>query len=123
MRLPITYALFWPERVESTFGRLEWSERRELTFEPPDTGRFPALGIAYEVARRGGTAPALFNAANETAVAAFLNRAIKFPMIVDIIRKVVESVEVVDRPTLGDILEADRRARGSARELLEKIAC
>jgi len=123
MRLPITYALFWPERVESTFGRLEWSERRELTFEPPDTGRFPALGIAYEVARRGGTAPALFNAANETAVAAFLNRAVKFPTIVDIIRKVVESVEVVDRPTLGDILEADRRARESARELLEKIAC
>lgn len=123
MRLPIAYALFWPDRPESSFGQIDWSELQQITFEKPDYKRFPILKLAYEVARTGGTAPAVFNAANETAVEAFLNEEIKFTEIADTIRETVEGVASVARPQLEDIIEADRRAREHARHTLEKIAC
>jgi 1-deoxy-D-xylulose-5-phosphate reductoisomerase len=123
MRLPITYALFWPERVESEFGRIDWSRPQTLNFEPPDLHRFPALKIAFEVSRTGGTAPAVFNAANEVAVDGFLKGSIRFTEIADIIRSTIESVSIISRPELEDILNADRMARQLARERMEKIAC
>ena len=68
MRLPITYALFWPDRVDSDYGHVDWNKMKDLTFEEPDLEKFPMLSLAYEAARQGGTAPAIFNAANEVAV-------------------------------------------------------
>ena len=122
MRLPITYALFWPERKASIFGQLDVSQLSRLDFEQPDFKRFPALKIAFEVADSGGTAPALYNAANEIAVEAFLNREMKFVQIPELIRDVVDTVDIVSSPTLDDILEADRQARESAREMIGKLA-
>ncbi len=123
MRLPIAYALFWPERVESDFGRLELSQLSELTFEMPDLERFPALRLAYEVAREGGTAPAVFNAANEVAVESFLNKSIGFADITGVVGQVMDKIEVVLKPNLGDILEADRSAREMATIMIGKLAC
>ncbi|MCP4685929.1 MAG: 1-deoxy-D-xylulose-5-phosphate reductoisomerase, partial [bacterium] len=123
MRLPIAFALFWPDRTKSAYGRIDWTELKKITFEPPDFERFPALKLAFEVARTGGTAPAVYNAANEIAVEAFLNKEIKFTEIADTIRETVEKVTSVDRPELEDILEADRRARELARSTLEKTIC
>lgn len=123
MRLPISYALFWPERRESPYGRIDWNQMKDLTFEEPDLGRFPALELAFEVAERSGAAPAVFNAANEIAVEAFLNKRLRYAEIVPIIRETVRTVEIVDRPDLSAVLEADRRARENARKLLEQAAC
>ncbi|HOP07222.1 MAG TPA: 1-deoxy-D-xylulose-5-phosphate reductoisomerase [candidate division Zixibacteria bacterium] len=119
MRLPITYALFWPERAPSDFGRLDFAKRLQLDFEPPDLERFPALRIAFDVARAGGTAPALFNAANEVAVEMFLSKKIAYTDIAKTIENVVNRISVVDNPNLEDILNADRQARELAAELQE----
>lgn len=123
MKLPITYALFWPQRVRSDFGALAWDQLPHLTFETPDMERFRALRIAYEVAGRGGTAPAVFNAANEIAVDAFLNSTIKFTQITDIIENAVQELDVVSDPTLDDILHADNSAREFAERAVGKLAC
>ncbi|MCK5681297.1 1-deoxy-D-xylulose-5-phosphate reductoisomerase, partial [bacterium] len=118
MRLPITYALFWPERVESDFGEIDFDELGQLTFEKPDVRKFRALKLAFEVAETGGTAPAIFNAANEIAVEAFLQKAVKFTGITDIIEGVVEKLDVVSEPDLNDILESDRKARQAAKNIV-----
>lgn len=123
MRLPISYALFWPQRVESEFGQMDLSRLTSLTFEPPDTAKFPALKLAYEVAHTGGTAPAVFNAANEVAVNAFLKEMITFDRITDIIASVVENINVVSEPSLNDILAADTSARKLAGKEIEKAKC
>ena len=120
MRLPITYALCYPERVESSFGRVDFERLRELTFEPPDFDKFPALRLAYEVAEKGGTATAVYNAANEVAVSAFLEGVVRFTMIPDIIARTLEAVPAQVQPDLETILDADRRAREAARRILEK---
>ncbi len=123
MRLPIAYALFWPERVDSDFGRIDWSDMPGLTFEPPDERRFPVLKLAYQVAATGGTAPAVYNAASEIAVKAFLDGALGFTHIADIIQQTVQEAEIVARPQLTDILQADRDAREKARKIMEKTTC
>ncbi len=123
MRLPITYALFWPNRVESDYGQLDLKALHQLTFEQPDMKRFPALRVAFEVARSGGTAPAVFNAANEVAVAGFLRKAIRFTDIADIIFEAVDTIPVVSQPKLDDILDADRQARELAQQIVERNVC
>jgi len=123
MRLPITYALFWPERVQSEFGQVNWRNVGSLTFELPDHGKFPLIKLAYQVAATGGTAPAIYNAANEVAVAAFLTKAIRFTEIADIVKGTVDQTQVTTKPSLEDILAADRSARENARKQMEKIAC
>jgi 1-deoxy-D-xylulose-5-phosphate reductoisomerase len=123
MRLPISYALFWPDRTESGFGRLDWTRLDTLTFEKPDFDRFPALGLAYEAARIGGTAPAVYNAANEVVVQAFLDGDIAFTGIADMIKDTMDKIEIVDRPGLDDILRADTRAREVCRQNMEKTVC
>lgn len=123
MRMPITYALFWPERVESEFGQLDFSSGLDLSFEPPDFDKFPALGLAFEAARIGGTAPAIYNAANEIAVAAFLKKTISFVDITRTIDETLIQVEVVGRPSLDDIWEADARAREYAKEMTGQLIC
>lgn len=123
MRLPISYALFWPDRVTSSFGRLDLTRAGPLTFEEPDFGRFPMLKLAYEAAGTGGTAPALFNAANEVAVDAFLKQGIAFLRINEIVAEVLQEIPVVSQPQLDDILDADRKARELAQELSGKTVC
>jgi 1-deoxy-D-xylulose-5-phosphate reductoisomerase len=123
MRLPITYALFWPERVESDYGRLDFDTLASLTFEKPDFNRFPALKLAYAVAKTGGTAPAVFNAANEVAVDAFLKGSVRFTGITDIIEDAVAKIAVVSSPKLDDILQADSEARKIAGERIGQSTC
>lgn len=123
MRMPITYALFWPERTNSNFGAMNFATHANLTFEPPDFEKFPALQLAFESARTGGTAPAIFNAANEVAVEAFLNEAISFVEITKIIAETVEQINPVMNPGLNEILEADRQARAFADKLTGQPIC
>ncbi len=123
MRMPITYALFWPERRSSHFGAMDFSKPAILTFEPPDFKRFPALKLAFEVSRKGGTAPAIFNAANEIAVEAFLNKGISFVDIVRIIEETVAEIDTIDKPELEDILNVDKQARFRAESMTGQPIC
>ncbi|RKX22071.1 MAG: 1-deoxy-D-xylulose-5-phosphate reductoisomerase [Candidatus Zixiibacteriota bacterium] len=123
MKLPISYALFWPQRVESSFGELNLAELGQMTFEKPDYEKFPALKIAFEVALAGGTAPAVFNAANEEAVDAFINGEIGFNIITDIIKNCVDNLEVISKPDLDDILSLDQKARTYAQQMIGKVIC
>ncbi|MBK7141594.1 MAG: 1-deoxy-D-xylulose-5-phosphate reductoisomerase [bacterium] len=123
MRLPISYALFWPDRVNSEFGRLDWSQVMNLTFDRPDFERFPLLRLAYEVAGTGSTHPAVYNAANEIAVEAFLNRAIGFTDIYEVVSATVATLAPIADPTIADILAADSEARTIARKSLETVRC
>lgn len=123
MRMPITYALFWPERVDSEFGQLDFSSGLELSFEAPDYDKFPALKLAFAAARSGGTAPAIYNAANEIAVAAFLKKNISFVDITRTIDETLAHVEVVGKPSLDDIWESDDRAREYAKEMTGQLIC
>lgn len=120
MKLPISYALFWPERVKSDFGAIDWTKMADLTFEEPDLDKFRALKLAFEAAKLGGTAPAIYNSANEMAVKAFLKEEIEFVKIPELIEKTLEKIEVVTRPGLNDILKADTTAREIAAELIRK---
>jgi 1-deoxy-D-xylulose-5-phosphate reductoisomerase len=123
MRLPITYALFWPDRVDSQFGQIDWNALRSLSFELPDHDKFPLLHLAYEVAQTGGTAPAVYNAANEVAVAAFLRRELKFTDLYEIIAATVAQLPLAASPNLEDILAADKLARESVTRRLEGVRC
>lgn len=118
MRLPIAYALFFPERVAGNYGYINLADVGKLNFYRPDYEKFVLLRQAFEVARMGGTAPAVYNAANEAAVAAFLKETIEFRAIPDIIINTVEMHRSVDNPSLDDIFEADRWAREAALEMM-----
>jgi 1-deoxy-D-xylulose-5-phosphate reductoisomerase len=111
MKLPIQYALNWPQRLEGPARRLDLSEALRLDFEPPDEDRFPALQLGREVAALGGTAGAVLNAANEAAVAGFLAGDLSFVEIVPACRAVLESHSFSPAPTLDELLAVDRWAR------------
>ncbi len=116
MRIPIQYALSFPERLSSAWSAVDLVKAGQLTFLPPDTARFPCLRLAREAALTGGAAPAVMNAANEIAVGQFLAGKIKFT---DIPRRVEEALEAhtpIAHPRLEDILEADRKTRVQGRE-------
>jgi len=121
MELPILYALTHPNRVADrelrTFDPVRSSP---LTFEEPDSERFPLLGIGVEAGRRGGTAPASFNAANEVAVAAFLAEEISFPAIAEVVGEVLIRGTVHPVEDLGAVLDADREARAAARTQVQR---
>ncbi len=114
MRLPIQYALTYPERVSGPARRLNWDELRRFSFEQPDRETFPALELGYEVARRGGTCGAVLNAANEAAVGRFLAGALSFLDIPRVCRAVLENHHYSPRPTLTELGEIDRWARQEA---------
>lgn len=123
MRLPIHYALFHPDRVYSErVPRLDLTTLSQLTFEEPDTQRFPCLAIAKKVASEDNTSACVMNAANEIVVAAFLNERIGFKDIPKLIEQVLEKHKPVTNPGLDDILEADRWARQEADNLLKSRA-
>lgn len=115
MRLPIQYALTYPERLPGPAKRLDWSTLSAFHFERPDRETFPALDLGYEVARRGGTAGAVLNAANEAAVEAFLARQLPFLDIPRVGRAVLDAHTFDPRPTLDGLLAADRWARQEVR--------
>ena len=111
MKLPIQYALTWPERREGVAAKLDWSRAMELRFEPPDFERFGALRLGLEAAAAGGTAGAVLNGANEAAVAAFLDGRLRFHQIVPACQSVLENHNFNPNPSLEQVLEADRWAR------------
>jgi 1-deoxy-D-xylulose-5-phosphate reductoisomerase len=114
MRTPIAQALAYPERIEAGVPALDLSRLGALTFEAPDFKRFRALALAYDVLAAGGTAPAIFNAANEVAVAAFLRGELAFVRITDVIEAGLAGVAISAAATVDDVLDADRRARAAA---------
>jgi 1-deoxy-D-xylulose-5-phosphate reductoisomerase len=118
MRLPIQYALSYPERLEDHLPRLDLAHLSSLHFEKPDRKRFPCLDLGYTASKIGGTMPAVLNAANEIAVEAFLGRRIGFLGIPKIIEKTLRSHRIIYKPVLADIFAADAWARETAEELL-----
>lgn len=121
MRLPIVCALFWPDRVESDFGRLNLTEAGRLDFFEPDEDKFPALRLARNAAEAGGTAPAVLNAANEMAVAYFLDERIGFVQITELIERILVEHNVVKKPNLDDILNIDRETRIKAEKIVRDM--
>jgi len=114
MCFPIQYAVTWPERVPNSLRPLDFAELSRLDFEAPRHADFPALALAREAGERGGTLPAVLNAANEVAVAAFLAGRIPFPCIWETVAHVMHRHAPVAEPGLDDILGADREARAAA---------
>ena len=108
MRLPIQYALYYPKRKHLSGKRLDLFALRDLTFERPDTDTFRGLSLAYDAARRGGNIPTVFNAANEKAVAMFLDRKIAYPEITEMIEAAMEEVSYIAHPDLEQILETEQ---------------
>lgn len=111
MRIPISYALTYPERWSEDYGRLDFSIRNQLTFLEPDAKKYPTLQLAYEALHMGGTAPAVLNAADEVAVEFFLSKKIAFTQIPCLIERTLQKHVPVLKPSLEDVLFADRWAR------------
>ncbi len=111
MKLPIQYALTWPERCEGVAAKLDFSRAMHLEFEPPDADRFPALALGLEAAEAGGTTGAVLNGANEAAVAAFLARRMPLSHIVPACRRALEAHTYDPNPTLSQLVNLDRWAR------------
>ena len=116
MRVPIAHALGFPERIESGAVPLDLAAIGTLSFERPDPQRFPCLGLAYAALREGGTAPAVLNAANEVAVAAFLEGKLRFTAIPQVIEHALRAAPATAADSLETVLDADRRASAAARD-------
>ena len=120
MRMPIQYALTWPDREDAPVPRLDWTQPRSWTFFPPDFEKFPLLRLAYESQRTGGSATCTLNAADEVAVDAFLNGRISFPAISVVVEETLERVPVRQPASVGEVLEIDRESREIARQVVER---
>ena len=116
MRVPIQYALSFPERWPAPFPRVEWGTLGALDFREPDLEAFPALALAFSAMEAGGAAPAVLNAADEIAVAAFLDGAIGFQDIPRVVERALDDLSGADSHSLGDLLRADAAAREHARQ-------
>ncbi len=126
MCLPIQYALTWPSRTASDRVQTDLAAIGRLDFETPDLAKFPAIGQARRASDSGGTLPAVLNAANEIAVDAFCDRQTSFPGISDVVGRVMDRHEVIEQPSLDEILQADEWAREAARDALglgQTVAC
>src|SRR5579871_4951599 len=122
MRMPIQYALTYPERRQAPVPKIDWNEARRWEFGPPDLGKFPLLQLAYECQEAGGSATCTLNAADEVAVEAFLERRISFPSIYRIVEQTVSKLPRRQPETINDILEIDLESRSLARQLVAKMA-
>ncbi|MDR1995363.1 1-deoxy-D-xylulose-5-phosphate reductoisomerase [Azonexus sp.] len=120
MRTPIAYAMAWPERIEAGVEALDLFTVGRLDFQPPDLERFRCLQLAYDVLREGGTAPAILNAANEVAVAAFLDRALPFLGVARLNEAVLQAVPAGPEGSLDDVLAADAAARRCAEQMIRE---
>jgi 1-deoxy-D-xylulose-5-phosphate reductoisomerase len=121
MCFPIQYAVTWPDRVANSLPPLDFSTLRKLEFEVPRFDDFPALNLARQAGETGGTLPAVMNAANEIAVAAFLDRQLRFPQIWEIVRQVMNRHQTVAHPDLDGILQADQWARAEGTKIVESL--
>ena len=121
MRIPIVYALSYPERLRLGLPRLNLSKCGDLSFTPPDFNRFPALQLAYKACKRGGTMPAALNAANEVAVEAFLVGKIRFPEIALVVAETVSRAEHKEADRIGTVLAVDMAARMLAESVVEAL--
>ncbi|WP_018152042.1 1-deoxy-D-xylulose-5-phosphate reductoisomerase [Leeia oryzae] len=122
MRTPIAYALDYPERIASGANRLDFTTMKSLTFTPPDLARFPCLRLAFEALRQHGAAPAILNAANEVAVAAFLERKLRFTAIAELVESVLARMTATAPASLDDVLAIDAEARQTAVQLIPALA-
>ena len=120
MRLPIGYALGWPDRIGTPFGRIDWAQLGRLDFEAPDRVTFACLDLAYAAGRAGGTAPAALSAANEVAVDAFLDGRISWGAIAVTIDEAMSRFDVTVPVTIDDVLEADATGRRLASEVISR---
>ncbi len=122
MRLPIAYALAWPERLDLRLPSLNLATAPDLSFLPPDLERFPALALAFAVCRAGGILPAVLNGANEVAVEAFLEHRLSFTGISEVVRETVESTENTEAASVDHVLQADAAARRLAAAAVRRRA-
>ncbi|MET0012831.1 MAG: 1-deoxy-D-xylulose-5-phosphate reductoisomerase [Sedimenticola sp.] len=121
MRTPIAHALAWPERIDSGVSSLDLFDVARLDFEPPDMQRFPCLALAYRAVETGGTAPAVLNAANEVAVASFLEGRLGFTAIPQVIESTLERLPSTSAGNLEVLLDADREARAVAEQTVAAL--
>jgi 1-deoxy-D-xylulose-5-phosphate reductoisomerase len=122
MRLPIGYALSYPDRLDVAYGTIDWDRLKQLDFERADEKVFRGLALAYSAARAGGTAPATFSAANEVAVDAFLNGTIGWLAIADVIEETLDASSPSEPGTVQDVLDADEEARVRAGQAVRRRA-
>jgi 1-deoxy-D-xylulose-5-phosphate reductoisomerase len=122
MRMPIQYALTYPDRCEAPVPKIDWAEARQWEFLPPDHAKFPLLRLAYQCQEAGGAATCTLNAADEIAVQAFLEGRISFPSICEIVLETLAKIRTREPRTIGEILEIDRESREVARNLVKTRA-
>jgi 1-deoxy-D-xylulose-5-phosphate reductoisomerase len=121
MRTPIAHALAWPARIEAGVDRLNLAQMNDLSFEKPDLKRFPCLGLAFEAMASGASAPVTLNAANEIAVAAFLDGTIGFDEIPCLVADVMERIPISAIENLEDVMQQDQQARREANDWVKNI--
>lgn len=119
MKLPIQYALSYPDRWPSDFKRIDFGNQQPLTFEAPDLNKFKCLALAYEALGKGGNMPAIMNASNEIAVSAFLNGKIGFLDIAETIEKTMHQMPFIGKPTYDDYVATDRESRAFAQSIIK----
>jgi len=122
MRIPIAYALAWPERMETPAERLDLARIGNLSFEAPDLKKFPALKVARQALEAGGASPIILNAANEVAVAAFLERKIGFLAIVDTVSEALAQMDLPRPHSIAEVIDIDRQARALANDFMSEMA-
>ncbi len=123
MRTPIAYGLAWPERIDAGVAPLSLTQLSSLNFAEPELERFPCLSLAFAAAKAGGTAPAVLNAANEIAVAAFLDEGLPYLQIPSVVEKVLNTIPTSSASSLELILSIDARAREAAKAVVKDILC
>src|SRR5579863_1563851 len=119
MRMPIQYALTWPERTQAPVAKIDWSEMRHWDFHPPDMAKFPLLGLAYQAQRDGGAATCVLNAADEIAVEAFLRGRISFPAIARVVEETLQRMPDREPSSVAEILAIDSQARRVAGDVID----
>jgi 1-deoxy-D-xylulose-5-phosphate reductoisomerase len=122
MRMPIQYALTYPAREAAPVPRLDWTESRSWQFSPPDLEKFPALRLAYQAQRAGGSATCTLNAADEIAVDAFLKEKISFPAISEVVEETLARVPNREAQSVQEVLETDELSRTVARQIVQEKA-
>ena len=122
MRIPIAHALAWPERMETPAEKLDLARIGTLNFEAPNLDQFPALRVARQAMEVGGALPVVLNAANEEAVAAFLDRRIGFLAIVDMVEEALARMDASKPQSIADVIDIDRRTRALANDLMSEMA-
>jgi 1-deoxy-D-xylulose-5-phosphate reductoisomerase len=121
MRLPIQYALTWPHRVEGFSASIDWQTFSTLEFQQIDYSTFPAISLAYDIMKQGGTSGAILNAANEIVVTAFLEQGLPFGSMITIVSETLDKIEIVQDAVIGAVIEADEEARSLATQLVANV--